>query len=117
MIALNRAIAVGMSDGPLAGLAAVQSMEDDPRLAGHHLLGSACQEVRVQRRAGALALLRLMEKDAFELAAQFASAVLIDASLIRALLVPSLMEMLGRWNWWAPAPLRRLHARFGVSEA
>ncbi len=45
-----------------------------------------------------------------------ALAVLIDASIIRALLVPSLMELLGRWNWWAPAPLRRLHERFGISE-
>jgi uncharacterized membrane protein YdfJ with MMPL/SSD domain len=45
-----------------------------------------------------------------------ALAVLIDASLIRALLVPSLMELLGHWNWWAPRPLRRLHARFGLSE-
>jgi len=45
-----------------------------------------------------------------------ALGVLIDASIIRALLVPSLMEMLGKWNWWAPAPLRRLHDRFGVSE-
>jgi uncharacterized membrane protein YdfJ with MMPL/SSD domain len=46
-----------------------------------------------------------------------ALAVLIDASLIRALLVPSLMELLGRWNWWAPKPLRRLHHRFGLSES
>jgi uncharacterized membrane protein YdfJ with MMPL/SSD domain len=46
-----------------------------------------------------------------------ALAVLIDASIIRALLVPSLMELLGRWNWWAPRPLRRLHARIGLSEA
>ena len=46
-----------------------------------------------------------------------ALAVLIDASLIRALLVPSLMELLGRWNWWAPRPLRRLHYRFGLSES
>jgi RND superfamily putative drug exporter len=46
-----------------------------------------------------------------------ALAVLIDASIIRALLVPSLMELLGRWNWWAPAPLRRLHDRFGISES
>ena len=45
-----------------------------------------------------------------------ALAVLIDASIIRALLVPSLMALLGRWNWWAPAPLRRLHDRFGLSE-
>jgi RND superfamily putative drug exporter len=46
-----------------------------------------------------------------------ALAVLIDATIIRALLVPSLMELLGKWNWWAPAPLRRLHARIGLSEA
>ncbi len=45
-----------------------------------------------------------------------ALAVLIDASIIRALLVPSLMELLGKWNWWAPAPLRRLYERFGISE-
>jgi uncharacterized membrane protein YdfJ with MMPL/SSD domain len=45
-----------------------------------------------------------------------ALAVLIDASIIRALLVPSLMEMLGKWNWWAPAPLKRLHDRWGISE-
>jgi uncharacterized membrane protein YdfJ with MMPL/SSD domain len=43
-------------------------------------------------------------------------AVLIDASIIRALLVPALMELLGKWNWWAPAPLRRLHERWGISE-
>jgi uncharacterized membrane protein YdfJ with MMPL/SSD domain len=46
-----------------------------------------------------------------------ALAVLIDATIIRALLVPSLMELLGRWNWWAPRPLQRLHARIGLSEA
>jgi uncharacterized membrane protein YdfJ with MMPL/SSD domain len=46
-----------------------------------------------------------------------ALAVLIDATIIRALLVPSLMELLGNWNWWAPKPLRRLHARLGLSEA
>jgi RND superfamily putative drug exporter len=45
-----------------------------------------------------------------------ALAVLIDATLIRALLVPSLMELLGSVNWWAPGPLRRLHRRVGVSE-
>jgi uncharacterized membrane protein YdfJ with MMPL/SSD domain len=45
-----------------------------------------------------------------------ALAVLIDASIVRALLVPSLMELLGRWNWWSPRPLRRLHARIGVGE-
>ncbi len=39
-------------------------------------------------------------------------AVLIDAFLVRAALVPSLMALLGRWNWWSPEPLRRLHDRF-----
>jgi uncharacterized membrane protein YdfJ with MMPL/SSD domain len=45
-----------------------------------------------------------------------ALAVLIDASIIRALLVPALMELLGEWNWWAPRPLRHLHERWGISE-
>ena len=51
-----------------------------------------------------------------ELGVGTALAVLIDATIVRALLVPSLMAMLGRWNWWAPRPLRRLHERFGLSE-
>jgi RND superfamily putative drug exporter len=46
-----------------------------------------------------------------------ALAVLIDASIIRALLVPSLMALLGKWNWWAPRPLQRLYKRIGLSEA
>jgi len=45
-----------------------------------------------------------------------ALVVLIDATIIRALLVPSLMKLLGEWKWWAPAVLRRLHARVGVSD-
>ena len=52
-----------------------------------------------------------------ELGLGTAFAVLLDATIVRALLVPSLMELLGRWNWWAPRPLRRLHARIGLSEA
>jgi RND superfamily putative drug exporter len=51
-----------------------------------------------------------------ELGVGTALAVLIDASIIRALLVPSLMELLGSWNWWAPKPLRRLHERIGLRE-
>jgi uncharacterized membrane protein YdfJ with MMPL/SSD domain len=46
-----------------------------------------------------------------ELGLGTALAVLIDATVIRGLLVPSLMELLGKWNWWAPLPLRRLRAR------
>ena len=52
-----------------------------------------------------------------ELGVGTALAVLIDATIVRALLVPSLMALLGRWNWWAPRPLRHLHDRFGVSDA
>lgn len=44
-------------------------------------------------------------------------AVLLDATLVRAFLVPSLMKLLGEWNWWAPGPLRRLHGRLRVAEA
>ena len=45
-----------------------------------------------------------------------AAGVLIDAFIVRALLVPSLMGLLGRWNWWSPRPLTRLHARVGLRE-
>src|SRR4051794_37103310 len=51
-----------------------------------------------------------------ELGVGTALAVLLDASIIRALLVPSLMALLGAANWWAPRPLRRLHARIGLQE-
>ena len=43
-------------------------------------------------------------------------AVLIDATIVRMLLVPATMTLLGRRAWWAPKPLRRAHERFGVSE-
>ncbi|MCW8375462.1 MMPL family transporter [Streptomyces justiciae] len=45
-----------------------------------------------------------------------ALAVLMDAIVVRGVLVPSVMRLLGRANWWAPGPLRRLHGRFGISE-
>jgi trehalose monomycolate/heme transporter len=44
-------------------------------------------------------------------------ALLIDATVVRILLVPATMRLLGRANWWAPGPLRRLYARYGISEA
>jgi RND superfamily putative drug exporter len=44
-------------------------------------------------------------------------AVVLDATLVRGVLVPALMRVMGSANWWAPAPLRRLHLRFGLSEA
>lgn len=43
-------------------------------------------------------------------------AIVVDATLVRALLVPATMRLLGRWNWWAPAPLARIHRRFGIRE-
>ena len=44
-----------------------------------------------------------------------AIAVLIDATIIRVLLVPATMRLMGRWNWWAPGPLGRLAERLGFS--
>src|SRR5690242_12406661 len=44
-------------------------------------------------------------------------AILADATLIRMALVPAFMHLLGRWNWWAPKPLARLHERIGISES
>ncbi|MEV8588123.1 MMPL family transporter [Streptomyces sp. NPDC051180] len=46
-----------------------------------------------------------------------AVAVLMDAMVVRSLLVPSVMKLTGRFTWWAPGPLRRFHDRFGVSES
>jgi hypothetical protein len=43
-------------------------------------------------------------------------AILLDATVVRGLLVPALMRVAGDWNWWAPKPMRKLHARFGISE-
>jgi RND superfamily putative drug exporter len=45
-----------------------------------------------------------------------AIAVLVDATVVRTLLLPALMRLLGRLNWWAPAPLARLHQRIGLTE-
>ncbi|WP_101526265.1 MMPL family transporter [Nocardioides houyundeii] len=45
-----------------------------------------------------------------------AVAVLIDATLVRMIIVPATMTMLGRWNWWAPAWMKRVHAKYGVRE-
>jgi len=50
-----------------------------------------------------------------QIAVGMALGVIIDATIVRALLVPSLMRLLGEANWWAPGPLRRFHQRFGVS--
>jgi putative drug exporter of the RND superfamily len=52
-----------------------------------------------------------------QIAIGVAFGVLLDATVVRALLVPSLMRLFGDWNWWAPAPLRRIYLRLGFSEA
>ena len=44
-------------------------------------------------------------------------AIVVDATVVRTLLVPATMRLLGRANWWAPAPLRRLYARYGIRES
>jgi putative drug exporter of the RND superfamily len=44
-------------------------------------------------------------------------AVLVDATIVRALLVPATMRLMGHWNWWAPKPLARLHRQLGLSES
>ena len=59
--------------------------------------------------AGELVLIKL-------LGVGMAVAVIVDATIVRTLLVPATMTLMGRWNWWSPAPLRRLHARFGLRE-
>jgi RND superfamily putative drug exporter len=52
-----------------------------------------------------------------EIGVAVATGVLLDAFIVRSLLVPSLMALLGRWNWWAPSGLRRLHDRVAPAEA
>jgi len=51
-----------------------------------------------------------------ELGIGIAAGVLVDATVVRAFLVPSLMALLGNWNWWAPRPLQWLYHRAGLSE-
>jgi RND superfamily putative drug exporter len=44
-------------------------------------------------------------------------ALVVDAAVVRTLLVPATMRLLGPANWWAPGPLRRLYARYGIKES
>jgi RND superfamily putative drug exporter len=52
-----------------------------------------------------------------EVSVAVAVAVAVDTTLVRMILVPATMTLLGEWNWWAPKPLRRLHERFGIRES
>ncbi|WP_051772839.1 MMPL family transporter [Saccharothrix sp. NRRL B-16314] len=51
------------------------------------------------------------------LGAGMAVAIIVDATFVRAVLVPALMRLAGRANWWAPGWLRHVHTRFGISES
>ncbi|WP_052681447.1 MMPL family transporter [Saccharothrix sp. ST-888] len=51
-----------------------------------------------------------------EMGIALAVAVAVDATLVRCLLVPTAMTLFGEFNWWAPAPLRRLYQRIGLKE-
>jgi trehalose monomycolate/heme transporter len=44
------------------------------------------------------------------------TAITVDAVLVRALLVPATMRLLGSWNWWVPGPLATLYRRYGINE-
>jgi len=52
-----------------------------------------------------------------QIALGVALGVMLDATIVRAILVPSLMRLFGEWNWWAPEPLKRLQLRYGFREA
>jgi RND superfamily putative drug exporter len=44
------------------------------------------------------------------------TALVVDVTIVRAVLVPATMRLLGRANWWAPGPLRRFYSRYGIKE-
>jgi RND superfamily putative drug exporter len=44
-----------------------------------------------------------------------AFAILLDATVVRAILVPSIMRLLGKYNWYAPKPLKKVYNRLGIS--
>jgi uncharacterized membrane protein YdfJ with MMPL/SSD domain len=91
--------------------------EREAAAAGMHrtgrLISSASLLLAVAIGAFATSKLVFLKEDGVGVAA----AVLIDAFIVRALLVPSLMALLGRRNWWAPRLLIRLHRRLGLAEA
>jgi RND superfamily putative drug exporter len=74
------------------------------------LITSAAAIMVVVFAAFALAKVVLIRAVGFGMAL----AVTIDATLVRLLLVPATMRLFGKWNWWAPGPLRRLRAALGL---
>lgn len=79
---------------------------------GRLISGAAAIMVRVFLAFGGLANTTIIKESGLGLAI----AVAMDATLIRVLVVPSLMRLQGEINWWAPAPLSRLYRRLGLSE-
>jgi RND superfamily putative drug exporter len=77
------------------------------------VISAAAAMVAVVFLASALSPVFFMK----EIAVGLVAGVIIDTTIVRALLVPALMRLLGDFNWWAPAPLRRLHARVAISES
>lgn len=101
------------------------------RIKEQHDLGAANEEAvaigigRTGRVITAAALMMAVVFLAFGVSSVFfmkqvsiaqAAGVLIDATIVRALLVPSLMRLLGEWNWWAPGPLKRFQERYGFRD-
>ena len=103
----------------------LSSGADGPRDAAHNDESVALGVVHTARVITAAALIMAITFAALA-AAQLSAlrmfgvglalAVLVDATLVRMVLVPAFMHVMGRWNWWAPKPLVRLHQRIGVSD-
>ena len=59
----------------------------------------------------------MSQSTAVLMAAILGSAIVfLDATIVRVLLVPATMRLMGRWNWWAPPAMRRFHDRYGLVE-
>ena len=43
-------------------------------------------------------------------------AILVDATLVRMVLLPAFMHVMGEWNWWAPKWMTKLHNRIGIED-
>ena len=78
-----------------------------------HIITSAALLIVVVFAGFAAGELLLVKQLGFGLAV----AVIVDATIVRMLLVPATMTLMGRWNWWAPAFLSRIHDRVGLHEA
>jgi len=89
-----------------------RSVADGLERSGRLITGAAAIMVGV---FGAFALADVVIIKAIGLG--MAIAVAIDATLVRALVVPATMRLLGDLNWWAPRPLARLYERLGLGEA